>query len=67
MFDNEGEKEKKGNDTKKNEGEKEKKGNDTKKDENDEFKKFLSDKKTEFQKLINAYDVFLGKLKEDNK
>ena len=67
MFDNEGEKEKKGNDTKKNEGEKEKKGNDTKKAENDEFKKFLSDKKTEFQKLINAYDVFLGKLKEDNK
>ena len=50
-----------------NEGEKEKKGNDTKKAENDEFKKFLSDKKTEFQKLINAYDVFLGKLKEDNK
>ena len=67
MFENEGEKEKKGNDTKKNEGEKEKKGNDTKKAENDEFKKFLEDKKTEFQKLINAYDVFLGKLKEDNK
>jgi hypothetical protein len=67
MFDNEGEKEKKSNDTKKNEVEKEKKSNDTKKAENDEFKKFLVDEKTAFQKLINAYDVFLGKLKEENK
>ena len=67
MFDIEVEKENKGTDNKKNEVEKEKKSNDTKKSENDEFKKFLGENKTEFQELINAYDVFLGKLKEDNK